>query len=203
MRFEALDVFGAKQVVGQVILSTGSSSARRRTISDAIFSVTRTRAFSTQIAYVSYERLDNGERYRLWWQTPTARMPRSSQATEPILSPAWSPSSSTAYATEIMRPSSMGRARYRGTARCPHAGVNSAPAWSPDGQKLAVAPDRRQRRDLRAQSRYAGAEGATDELAIDTEPTWARDGRTLYFTSDRSGGPQIYKAYAPAAIRSV
>jgi TolB protein len=32
----------------------------------------------------------------------------------------------------------------------------------------------------------------TQHWAIDTEPTWAPDGRTLYFTSDRGGKPQIY-----------
>jgi len=30
-------------------------------------------------------------------------------------------------------------------------------------------------------------------IHIDTEPVWALDGRSLYFTSDRSGGPQLYQ----------
>jgi len=33
----------------------------------------------------------------------------------------------------------------------------------------------------------------TDNPAIDTEPAWSLDGRSLYFTSDRAGGPQIYR----------
>jgi TolB protein len=33
----------------------------------------------------------------------------------------------------------------------------------------------------------------TDDPAIDTEPEWAPDGRSLYFTSDRAGSPQIYQ----------
>jgi TolB protein len=33
----------------------------------------------------------------------------------------------------------------------------------------------------------------TKHFAIDTEPRWAPDGQTLYFTSDRSGKPQIYQ----------
>ena len=37
----------------------------------------------------------------------------------------------------------------------------------------------------------------TSHRAIDTEGTWSPDGRYIYFTSDRSGGPQIYRV--PAA----
>jgi len=33
----------------------------------------------------------------------------------------------------------------------------------------------------------------TNDSAIDTEPFWGKDGQTIYFTSDRSGKPQIYK----------
>jgi TolB protein len=33
----------------------------------------------------------------------------------------------------------------------------------------------------------------TTSNGIDTEPTFAPDGRTLYFVSDRGGGPQVYR----------
>jgi TolB protein len=36
----------------------------------------------------------------------------------------------------------------------------------------------------------------TEDPAIDTEPVWSADGQTLYFTSDRAGGPQVYKVAA-------
>jgi len=74
-------------------------------------------------------------------------------------------------------------------------GINGAPAFSPDGRKLVLT--------------LGGVDGNLDinvlDLAtrritrlttnrsIDTEGTWAPDGRTIYFTSDRSGGPQIYR----------
>jgi TolB protein len=33
----------------------------------------------------------------------------------------------------------------------------------------------------------------TFDAGIDTEPVWSLDGKKLYFTSDRSGNPQIYE----------
>ena len=33
----------------------------------------------------------------------------------------------------------------------------------------------------------------TRDAAIDTEPTWTPDGQSIYFLSDRSGGPQVYR----------
>jgi TolB protein len=36
----------------------------------------------------------------------------------------------------------------------------------------------------------------TDNPAIDTEASWSTDGRSIFFTSDRSGGPQIYRVSA-------
>ena len=36
----------------------------------------------------------------------------------------------------------------------------------------------------------------TTHRAIDTEGTWSPDGQSIYFTSDRSGGPQVYRISA-------
>ncbi len=75
------------------------------------------------------------------------------------------------------------------------AGVNQAPAWSPDGKKLALTLSTRDGNldvyvlDLATQALTR----ITDDPGIDTEPQWSKDGQSLYFTSDRAGGPQIYR----------
>jgi TolB protein len=73
-------------------------------------------------------------------------------------------------------------------------GNNSAPAWSPDGSKLAISLSR----DGNTQIYSLNADGSnlkrlTVGAAVDTEPQWSRDGRSIYFTSDRGGSPQIYR----------
>src|SRR5215470_30521 len=75
------------------------------------------------------------------------------------------------------------------------AGINGAPAFSPDGKRLALTlggtggnPDIYVL-DLQSQA----LQRITDDPAIDTEAVWTPDGQSLYFTSDRAGGPQIYR----------
>src|SRR6266513_2005422 len=77
-------------------------------------------------------------------------------------------------------------------------GSNSAPAWSPDGSKLAVTLSR----EGGSQIFLLNADGSslrrlTSSAAIDTEPRFSGDGQWIYFTSDRGGTPQIYRM--PAA----
>jgi len=36
----------------------------------------------------------------------------------------------------------------------------------------------------------------TEHRSIDTEPVWSSDGRSIIFTSDRSGSPQLYEVSA-------
>jgi TolB protein len=76
-----------------------------------------------------------------------------------------------------------------------YKGSNSAPAWSPDGRTLAVALTI----DGLSQIYLVDAAGGgqpkrlSRSSAIDTEPSFSSDGRTVYFTSDRGGSPQIYR----------
>jgi TolB protein len=74
-------------------------------------------------------------------------------------------------------------------------GSNSAPAWSPDGSEFALTLSRDAVAQIYLLSRRPGSvpRRLTTSASIDTEPVFAPDGRTLYFVSDRGGGPQVYR----------
>jgi TolB protein len=121
------------------------------------------------------------------------------QSNEPLMSPAWSPDGQNlSYVSfEERLPSVYVQYLKTGERRrvSARAGVNQAPAYSPDGNKLAVTLSTREGNldvyvlDLITQALTR----VTDDPGIDTEPQWSKDGQSLYFTSDRAGGPQIYR----------
>ena len=118
------------------------------------------------------------------------------------MSPAWSPDSRRlAYVSFEGNRSSIFIQTLRSGNRIKVSskpGINGAPAFSPDGRQLVVT--------------LGGVDGNLDiytldintrqsrrittHRAIDTEGSWSPDGRHIYFTSDRSGGPQIYRVSA-------
>jgi TolB protein len=75
------------------------------------------------------------------------------------------------------------------------AGINGAPAWSPDGKKLALTLSGNNGNldvyllDLGSQALTR----LTDDPGIDTEASFTPDGSAIFFTSDRSGNPQVYR----------
>jgi TolB protein len=157
-------------------------------------------AFATRIAYVSVTGEPPMQRYQLIVADADGQNPHVIfESGRPITSPAWSADGKwIAYVSFENRLSavyvqrlSTGQ-RQRVSAR---AGVNDAPAFSPDGKQLALTLSGNNGNldiwllDLATQRLTR----LTDDPAIDTEPAWSPDGRSIYFTSDRAGGPQIYK----------
>jgi len=73
-------------------------------------------------------------------------------------------------------------------------GSNSAPTWSPDGSKLAIALSKAGNYQVYiVNADGSGLRRLSNSSGIDTEPQFSADGQSIYFTSDRSGGPQIYR----------
>jgi TolB protein len=157
-------------------------------------------AFATRIAYVSVDGKAPNQHYQLIIADADGENPRKVlQSDRPLMSPAWSADGkwlayvsferrvSAVYVQEV----STGK-RSMVSAR---AGINGAPAWSPDGRKLALTLSGNNGNldiyllDLASQQLTR----LTDDPGIDTEAAFAPDGSAIYFTSDRSGSPQVYK----------
>jgi TolB protein len=152
--------------------------------------------FSTRLAYVTKV----GTGYNLWVSDADGESPQSAlKSAEPIISPSWAPDGQKiAYVSfESRKPVIFVHDVSSGKRKlvANYKGSNSAPAWSPDGQSLAATLSR----DGGSQLYLLDAAGAGEpkrliqSSAIDTEPTFTSDGKTLYFVSDRGGAPQIYR----------
>jgi TolB protein len=206
IQFEVLNALNGQHLLNYRQPATQSNlRAASHKVSDLIFEkLTGIRgAFSTRIAYVSVTGKMPKQNYQLIVADADGENPRViAQSNEPLMSPTWSPDgTSIAYVsfenkvssiyTQLLRTGE----RRRVSAR---AGINGAPAWSPDGRKLALTLSQKDG-NLDIFVLELGNQQLTritNDNAIDTESAWSVDGSSLYFMSDRSGSPQIYRVGA-------
>jgi len=203
LQYELVNALTGQRLLGQAI-PAGEESLKLAShkVSDAIFEkiVGMRGAFATRIAYVAADGPAQNRRFRLVVADSDGANPRVvMQSGEPIMSPAWSPDgTSLAYvsfeggvSSVFVQHLATGQ-RARVSAR---SGINGAPAFSPDGSRLALALSRRDGNVDVYLLTLANQQltRLTDSPAIDTEPAWSPDGRQVYFTSDRGGSPQVYR----------
>ncbi len=202
LRFSLLDVNAQKVIFSHSV--TGTNQQLRdlaHAASDKIYEkITGIKgAFSTRLAYVTAERVNGQFQYKLnVSDSDGAREQLMLRSSEPIMSPAWSPSGDElAYVSfESGRPA-IYRQKLATAARqklTNFKGLNGAPAWSPDGSQLALVLSKDGNPEIYVLDLVKNKlKRLTRHFAIDTEPTWMPDGKNLLFTSDRGGSPQIYK----------
>jgi len=203
LQFQLFDTFRRKQLLGyRMPASRGTMRGAAHRAADMIYEkLTGIKGvFGTKVAYVTAEQQRDGRLYSLIVSDQDGENDHKiMESKDPIMSPAWSPDSRRlAYVSFEGSKSSIFVQTLRTGNRIQVSnkpGINGAPAFSPDGRKLVVTlggidgnPDifilditSRQTKRL------------TTHRAIDTEGAWSPDGRYIYFTSDRSGGPQIYR----------
>ncbi|MFM1887053.1 MAG: hypothetical protein RL026_2210 [Pseudomonadota bacterium] len=211
VEFELVNVLTGQIALEERVVATAASlrhGAHR--VADRVFErVTGIRgAFATRIAYVSVDGQPPQQRYQLLVADADGENVRVIlESRQPIMSPAWSADGEwIAYVSFENRSSAVYVQRLRTGERrvvSARAGINGAPAFSPDGRQLALTLGGSSGNleiyvlDLATQ----GLTRITNDPAIDTEPVWSPDGRSLYFTSDRAGNPQVYVVDVAASAR--
>ncbi len=206
LQFQLFDVFGRRQLVGyRMPASRGTMRASAHRAADMIYEkLTGIKGvFGTKVAYVTARQQGQGRLYTLIVSDQDGENEHTiMESTDPIMSPAWSPDSrQLAYvsfegskASIFVQTLRTGN-RFKVSSK---PGINGAPAFSPDGRKLVVTlggvDGNLDINVVDITSRQA--KRLTTHRAIDTEGTWSPDGRYIYFTSDRAGGPQVYRVSA-------
>ena len=201
--FELVNTLTGTRVAAQRFV--GGPAALRNAahrVSDAIYQkILGVRgAFATRIAYVAVDGAPPAQHFQLIVADADGVNPHLVlESRFPLMSPAWSPDGQwLAYVTFENKHAAVYVQLVRTGERrqvSARAGVNGAPAFSPDGKKLALTLSGNAGNpdifilDLATQA----VTRVTDDPAIDTEPEWAPDGQSLFFTSDRAGSPQIYQ----------
>ena len=206
VQFQLFDVFKREQLVGyRMPASRGTMRRVAHRAADMIYEeLTGIKGvFDTKVTYVTAEERRDGRLYSLIVADQDGfNEHKIMESSDPIMSPAGSPDSRRiAYVSFEGNRSSIFIQTLRTGNRIQvsnRAGVNGAPAFSPDGRKLVVTlSDRDGNLDIYTiDINSREAKRITTHRAIDTEGSWSPDGRYIYFTSDRSGGPQIYRVSA-------
>ena len=206
VQFQLFDVYGRKQLVGyRIPASRGTMRRAAHRLADMIYEELTGIAgvFDTRVTYVTAEERRDGRLYSLIVSDADGfNEYKIMESADPIMSPAWSPDSRRiAYVSFEGNRSSIFVQTLRTGNRVQvssRAGVNGAPAFSPDGRKLVVTlSDADGNLDIYTLDiATRQTRRITTHRAIDTEGSWSPDGRYIYFTSDRSGGPQVYRVAA-------
>ena len=201
--FDLLNVLTGQRVTGQRFVGTpGALRNAAHRVSDVVYEkILGIRgAFATRIAYVSVEGQPPAQKFQLIVADADGENQRLVlESRYPLMSPSWSPDGQwLSYVSFENKRSAIYVQFVRSGERrqvSARAGINGAPVWSPDGKKLALTlggssgnPD-----IYTLELQTQNLTRLTDDPSIDTEPCWSPDGKFIYFTSDRAGGPQIYR----------
>jgi TolB protein len=208
---ELVNVLTGQRVAGpNVTVAAANLRNGAHRIADALFEkiIGVRGAFATRIAYVSVDGRPPKQTYELYVaDADGANRVRIAASPLPIMSPAWSPDGEWLAYVSFERRVSAIFVQHRRTGKktmvSARAGINAAPSYSPDGKKLALTlSGSNGNLDIYLLELASGQlTRLTDDPGIDTEAVFSPDGGAIYFTSDRSGSPQVYRLSPGSAER--
>jgi eukaryotic-like serine/threonine-protein kinase len=126
---------------------------------------------------------------------------RETQLVQSAFDPSYSPDgtrlafdASWAGARRIWIADSTGRNPRQVTSDSSEAVVHTSPRWSPDGTKLVFRRIEKIKSDIVVVDLNTQAlTRITDDYVPDMDPVWGPDGRSIYFSSSRGGGLNLWR----------
>ncbi len=203
IRFRLFNVYTGQQLVGYSLpAKVDDLRFAAHQVADMIYQklTGRPGAFATRIAYIRHDGTGKKSRWNLMIaDSDGANTQALVKSSDLLMSPDFSPDGSKIAYVQFENNQSHIYIQNVDTGKrkmaLNHAGVNGAPAFSPDGKTLAVVLSTRPGDpDIYLLNLASGQlQQLTHSPAIDTEPAWTPDGKNIIFTSDRGGSPQLYE----------
>lgn len=203
LHFGLYNIFKQSAVVQQTIQGTMSQLRdMAHYVSDVVYQkLTGIKgAFDTRIMYVTVSGPLSHRVFRLNIADADGRRPETILTSDdPIMSATWGPKGKRIAYVSFQRhdkPAIYMRNLVTNQVQMltDFPGLNSAPAFSPNGKELALVLSRHGNVDIYVLNlKTRQLRRITRHYAIDTEPSFTPDGKSIIFTSDRGGTPQIYE----------
>lgn len=203
IRFRLFNVYTGQQLLGYSLPArTNDLRFAAHQIADKVYQkLTGTPgAFATRIAYIKKEGTGKNSKWELIVaDSDGANAQTVVKSSQLLMSPTFSPSGSKIAYVQFEGDASHIYIQDIATGKrkivLNRPGINGSPAFSPDGNELAlVLSTRPGDPDIYLLNLTTNKlRQITHSPAIDTEPAWMPGGKSLIFTSDRGGSPQLYE----------
>jgi TolB protein len=156
-------------------------------------------AFETKIAYVEVDKYATAKYKLVVADSDGNNKKVIFSSPQPILSPTFSPDNNYIAYTAFSKNRSNVYVQNLYDANKIYTlpnfdGIASSPAWHPQGKSLLITLSKEGNQDIYNYNLSSGnLDRITKHKAIDTEASFSPDGKTIIWTSNRAGSPQIWQ----------